>query len=240
MKKSALNLIVWILSAAILTIALSTAALAKDDMDDGKIYKVMVTNLTHAQTFTPIVAATHLAEMDVFKPGETASLPLEVLAEGGNTMPLVEMLEASPRVLMVKTTGPVPPGHTMTFMIRGGKKFTRLSLVAMLVPTNDAFVGLNSAMLRHNKKFTMTPAYAFDAGTEINDEFCDNIPGGGVCEGENGEGFNEMREEEGSIRIHRGIHGIGDLDEEVYDWRNPVAMVMIQKIQDEEDDNSDD
>ena len=32
---------------------------------------------------------------------------------------------------------------------------------------------------------------------------------------------------EGFIHVHRGFHGIGDLKESTYDWRNPVAEVFI-------------
>jgi hypothetical protein len=68
----------------------------------------------------------------------------------------------------------------------------------------------------------MVPAY--DAGTELNDELCENIPGplcgGGAVSAESGEGF---------VHIANGIHGIGDLAPELYDWRNPVAKVTIRR-----------
>lgn len=32
---------------------------------------------------------------------------------------------------------------------------------------------------------------------------------------------------EGFIHVHRGFHGVGDLEEAEYDWRNPVAEVFI-------------
>jgi len=34
---------------------------------------------------------------------------------------------------------------------------------------------------------------------------------------------------EGFVHIHAGIHGIGDLLPARYDWRNPVAKVVIQR-----------
>jgi hypothetical protein len=44
----------------------------------------------------------------------------------------------------------------------------------MLNPTNDSFVALNNVRLpRFGRTYT---AIAYDAGSEINDELCVNIP----------------------------------------------------------------
>jgi hypothetical protein len=32
------------------------------------------------------------------------------------------------------------------------------------------------------------------------------------------------------VHIHRGTHGIGDLDADRYDWRNPVARITVTRI----------
>jgi len=39
--------------------------------------------------------------------------------------------------------------------------------------------------------------------------------------------FSPMDDGEGHIYVHGGIHGIGDLDPEFFDWRNPVAHVEV-------------
>jgi hypothetical protein len=95
----------------------------------------------------------------------------------------------------------------------------------MLVPTNDAFVAVNAVDISGGS--VNVRALAYDAGTEANDELCANIPGPpNVC---GGEGFNASRKNaEGFVHVHRGIHGIGDLNAAVYDWRNPVARVSIR------------
>eukprot|EP00903_Cladosiphon_okamuranus_P016818 g15510.t1 len=60
--------------------------------------------------------------------------------------------------------------------------------------------------------------------TETNNELCAFIPGPG-CPVDSG---NEMAGPgEGFIHVHRGFHGVGDLAEAHYDWRNPVAEVFI-------------
>lgn len=65
------------------------------------------------------------------------------------------------------------------------------------------------------------------AGTEVNNELCSSMPGPGCPAGsgniQNGPG-------EGYIHVHRGFHGVGDLEEANYDWRNPVAEIYIQKL----------
>jgi hypothetical protein len=32
------------------------------------------------------------------------------------------------------------------------------------------------------------------------------------------------------VHIHRGIQGVGDLPKADLDWRNPVALVTIEKM----------
>ncbi|CAN0424130.1 unnamed protein product, partial [Hapterophycus canaliculatus] len=100
------------------------------------------------------------------------------------------------------------------------------SVVSMLINTNDAFMGVDSYKLDLSGSSKEFPV-AFDAGTEGNNERCDSIPGP-ACPPEsrnmqNGPG-------EGFIHVHRGLHGIGHLAEDSYDWRNPVAEVFITKM----------
>jgi len=100
----------------------------------------------------------------------------------------------------------------------------------MLIPTNDGFFALNGEagpQGTHKSVTYYSPAY--DAGGEANDELCANIPGPpNVC---TGEGFNPSREGDVNfVHIHPGIHGIGDLSAAKYDWRNPVAQIVITRV----------
>ena len=176
---------------------------------------------------TPIMVASHGRGVNLFSTGEAASTELEMLAEGGDTGPLSERLEEA-GALDVTTTGDVlPPGHSVTVHVRTNRWNSRVSIAAMLVPSNDAFVAINGVQgpRLYRSKTVMSPAY--DAGTEINDELCVSIPGPPfICAGDgytpqNGEGY---------VYIHQGIHGIGDLTEAGHDWRNPVAKVKIRQI----------
>lgn len=203
------------------TLLASGSAFAKG----GLMYEVTVTNITAGQAFTPIIAATHRSSASFFTLGQPASDEIEMLAEGGATMPLEELLMSVPGLTgdVVTTEGLLGPGESVSFMIEAGWRHNVLSFAAMLLPTNDTFVAVDSVRLPY--RYEMTMAKAYDAGTEINDEACANIPGpycgGDPVSEEDGEGF---------VHIANGIHGIGDLAPEMFDWRNPVASVSIRRV----------
>jgi hypothetical protein len=209
-------------TALILSVALMISGTAW--AGGSKTYEVTITNITSGQIFTPVLAATHNSDISLFELAGMASEPLEIQAEGGNPMPLKAWWDSSSEVLdtVVLDGVVIPPGGHETFEIEGSKKFNRLSFSAMLVPTHDTFVALNSMSLPKRSAMTMVPAY--DAGTEINDELCANIPG--PCMGE---GYSEDGGE-GYIHVANGIHGIGDLPPDVSDWRNPVAKVTVRRV----------
>lgn len=66
-------------------------------------------------------------------------------------------------------------GASVTFETSGGGGFDQLSLATMLIPTNDAFAGLETT-LPDAGEMKVVYAYAYDAGTEQNDELCSSIP----------------------------------------------------------------
>jgi hypothetical protein len=115
------------------------------------------------------------------------------------------------------------PGDSVTISISGSNHYDRLSFATMLVSSNDAFAGLNSMVLPKNIGTAMVPAY--DAGSELNDENCANIPGppcGDMDDsGEAGEGY---------VYIGNGISGTVDVDSLTYDWNNPVARVVVRRV----------
>ncbi len=189
-------------------------------------YEISITNISEAQAFTPFLAATHAPSLRMFTPGEAASDELADLAEGGATDPLADLLWSFPGQVrdIVQTEGLLMPGETMTFEITADVFNRRLSFAAMLIPTNDSFVGLNALPLPAREVEVYVPAY--DAGSEPNDELCANIPGP-VC---GGAGGSPLEGGEGFVHISQGIQGIGDLAPETYDWRNPVAYVVIRRM----------
>lgn len=209
--------------AALLSLPLSLAAAAVQAED----YRITVTNLTKAQFFTPVLVAAHKPGHPMFMPGTAASAELEAVAEGGDIAPLADELGASDDVNDTSSSGGLlAPGESVTLVVKGKKEFRYVSLVSMLIPTNDAFIGISGVKVPKKSNSPLTiPVVAYDAGTEENDESCANIPGP-VCGGEgmsaaSGEGF---------VHVHSGIHGIGDLAPETYDWNNPAASVTIERM----------
>ncbi len=211
---------------AALVFGVTGAALA----DDSNLFEVSVTNLTAGQTFTPVLVASHMAGVTLFMLGQPASVPLEVLAEAGDTGPLGALLAAMPEVLEVTSSGAVlPPGQSVTVTVKTHDEFDHVSVAAMLIPTNDGFFALNDVLGPIGNSVVTFYSPAYDAGTEADDELCAHIPGPpAVCRGE---GFNPSRAGDVNfVHIHRGIHGIGDLSAPQFDWRNPVAQVTIHRV----------
>ncbi len=187
--------------------------------------EVTITNMTRGQVFTPVLVATHQRGVQLFTEGESASMELEYLAEGGDVSPLADMLEDNHRVGAVAVAasdnpgGVFLPGESVTVQIQVSKRSKLLSLASMLAITNDGFIALNGVSTMQGTHV----AAVYDAGTEVNDELAANIPGPG------GEGFNSIGGE-GFVHIHAGFHGIGDLPAEELDWRNPAAKITTRLV----------
>jgi Spondin_N len=217
--------------AVLVGLATTPAAMATDDHRGGR-FEVTITNLTRGQQFTPILVASHRASVKLFELGKPASAPLAILAEEGNTAPLVDELSAMPDVgQVVSGKGLTHPGASTTLTVEGRGGFGRLSVAAMLIPTNDAFFALDSVELpRGNDRLTFF-ARAYDAGSERNDELCASIPGPMFAEcGGNGGGGAPAGGEEGYVHVHAGMHGIGNFIAADRDWRNPVALITVRRL----------
>ncbi len=210
--------------------------------DNLRRYEISITNITKGQTFTPQLVVTHKASVRLFTLGESASLSLEMLAEGGDTAPLTSDLESLSNKIGEVTTiaGLLGPGETINGEISAKRRQRYLSFAAMLIPTNDTFVALNGVLLpnRGSKSYT---ALAYDAGTETNDQNCANIPGPRcIVEGVQGEGHSPGPNDgdEGFVYVSNGFHELGTDDGNgneilrpvVYDWRNPIARVTVKRL----------
>ncbi len=192
-------------------------------------YHVTITNLTNAVLFTPILVASHRGDVSIYELGTAASDDLAAIAEGGDVGPLTTTLNADPRVVDVQNSGGVlMPGESVTVIVKAGHRANRISLASMMLPTNDGFIALNSVRVpRRGNATYFSPG--LDAGSEANDELCTNIPGGAECAGVGGSPGSNLGDE-GYVHVHRGIHGIGDLAADVYDWRNPVAKISVTRV----------
>ncbi len=216
---------VGLVTALALFAGLSTTANAQSL---NRTYSVTVTNITKATAFTPLIGATHSRAAAFFELGEEASEPLADVAESGSVAALEGVLNGSPAVAATATSdGLLFAGDSVTFEVKAFARTRLFSIAAMILPTNDSFVALNSVSLPRKKGRTNTyHAKAYDAGSETNDEQCASIPGP-MCQGE---GLSPNDDGEGFVHIANGIHGGADLDAALYTWDGPVAKIEITRV----------
>jgi hypothetical protein len=208
---------------------LSTAMLVAGNSwaGDMKMYKITVTNMTPGQPLAPAMAVTHRPGFSIFKVGDTPSDELAMLAEAGDGTAMAAQLLAMHKVgdAQVSTMGLTFPGTSTTMTVGAKRDSDRISIAAMLGATNDAFYAIKDMKLPKGRHHTVTyTAIAYDAGSETNDELASTVAGLG------GEGYSPGDDGEGFIHVHSGIHGIGDADPAVLDWRNPVAKITIERM----------
>ena len=168
---------------------------------------IQVTNLTNAVYFTPLLVAAHNPQTHLFELGTPASMDLQAMAAGGGTF------DANP------AGGLLAPGATASTRLEiHGRNRSRLSITAMLLPTNDGFVGLDALKIPKRPGVYTYYLNGYDAGTEANDEIVNgggapNVPGIPADPGGNaGSGaFSTVGPDQNrTVHIHRGI--VGDMD----------------------------
>ena len=217
--------------------------------DGGGTYKVTISNLTAGQPFTPPVLVTHNKRTGIFSLGEQASAEVQAIAENGNGVPLVTALAGDVHVTqVVEGTAPLVPANnpggtpfessaTYTISTHGNARF--LSVISMLICTNDGFTGIDTVKLPSKKRTVYSVAY--DARTEQNTEdFADMVPPCqgliGVSSDDMGTGMtNPLLAEDGIIIPHAGINGGADLQPVVHGWSDPVAKIVIERMQHDDD-----
>ncbi len=204
---------------------------------------IRLTNLTQGIWFTPLLVVAHDTGTTLFTEGTAASASLQAMAEGGDLSGLVSDLQGTGADLVQDpAAGLLAPGASVSLNLMTQAANDRLSLVAMLLPTNDGFVGLDSLALPTAAGTYHYYLNAYDAGTEANSEI---VNGGGTPGvpgipadpgGKAGSGASGVTASEGNATVH--IHpgnigdsnssgGISDLDPSVHRWLNPVAELVI-------------
>jgi len=208
---------------------------------------VTVLNLTHGSHFTPLLVAAHNADTHLFKSGSAASASLQAMAEGGNIDGLVADLTTAEATFVANpAAGLLAPGHstTTTVIDTDGTENNYLSIVGMVLPSNDGFVGVSGWHIPATAGTYMMPALAYDAGTEANDELlgldnagaAGNAGAPGAPSGSGGAGGTGAAgtDTNQSVHVHRGVlgdtnasGGSSDFDSRVHRWLNPVARVIV-------------
>jgi len=210
-------------------------------------WDVTITNLTNGNHFTPLLVTAHSHDINLFELGMSASPALEAMAECGDLAPLLATTDVGGEdddTIANPASGLLAPGTSTTTMLDTTED--HLSIVSMLLPTNDAFLGLNS---QHIPAAAGTYTYfvnAYDAGTEVNyevlstsegcatDDTVGMIPMAPVINpGMNGTGLATM-ENNTMIHVHRGVlgdqdasGGNSDLNSTIHRWQNPVAKITV-------------
>jgi hypothetical protein len=224
--------------------AMLAASIAAAPAANAVDLNVQITNLTNSIYFTPFLVAAHPAGNNLFLSGQPASANLQAMAEGGDTSGLVaDVTGLGATIVDNPAMGLLAPATSTSFsMNTDGTSNDRLTIVAMLLPTNDAFAGLNAIEIPTVAGTYIYDVPAYDAGTEANDEL---LTGGGMpgaagmpgdpsmLTGANGTGAAGA-DANPNVHVHRGslgdtdaMGGNSDLDSRVHRWLNPVIRVTI-------------
>jgi len=211
----------------------TTTTVASAAANTSANYEITLTNLTAAQPIAPAAVVLHTSGYTPVVLGSTASVAIEMLAEGGdNTLVLSEAI-THPSVLNSSGgAGVLMPGAseiiTSTVSDNTGLK---ISVAGMLVNTNDGFAALNgldiSTLAVGESQTVALPVY--DAGTEANSETTATMPGTG------GVGFDAARNDVNFVSVHRGVVTADDglatsgLNQS-HRFDNPALKVMIRRI----------
>lgn len=207
-------------------------------------FNVQITNLSNGIFFTPFLVVAHPVGTSLFDVGQPASASLQAMAEGGDISGLSADAQAmGATVAENPAMGLLAPAtSTNVDLNTDGTSNDRLTVLAMLLPTNDAFAGLNAIAIPTTPGTYVYDVPAYDAGTEANDELltgggAPGVPGmpgdpGGTT-GMNGTGAAGA-DANPNVHIHRGslgdtdpTGGSSDLDIQVHRWLNPVIRVVV-------------
>jgi len=195
-------------------------------------FTVQIDNLTENQPFAPLAVVLHKPGYHPYSLGDMADMSLESLAEGGDPSELLAAADSNPAVLAgTASTGLTLPGNKTSVAVKGLSTMPRLSVVGMLVNTNDGFIGLDDVDLSELKRgeTLVLNARIYDAGTEANTESAASVPGQG------GEGFNAARDDRDFVAVHPGVVSMDDglgtssLDQS-HRFDNPGARIRVTRL----------
>ncbi|MBR9727548.1 spondin domain-containing protein [Shewanella intestini] len=205
--------------------------------------EISVTNLTHGNHFTPLLIAAHDSANHLFQVGQMASPEIQKMAEGGDIADLDALVSSINGVTSANPAmGLLNAGASVSNVMLDTGDNDVLSIVAMVLPTNDAFVGLDNWVIPTEAGTYTIYVNAYDAGTEANDEI---INGGGMSGvpgipaapgGDGGENATGVMDNATNsyVHVHPGVlgdtdpvGGASDLDSRIHRWLNPVAKVVV-------------
>lgn len=193
-------------------------------------YNVTVTNLTANQPMSPVAVVAHTNDSTLWSTGMPASVALETLAESGDSSTLIDETGVNE---LIGGAGILVPGGSETISVSLEQaNVADLSVVTMLVNTNDAFAGTTGfdlTALAVDETSTLR-VIAYDAGTEANSEAKGTIPG----PADGGEGFNAARDDNDKVHAHPGVISMDDglMDSVLsasHRFDNPVLLIKVTR-----------
>src|SRR5262245_54595183 len=126
-----------------------------------------------APHWSPLIGGTHSASVSFWGPGQLASQGIEDMAELGATVPLANEVGAAitagtaASVILGNGIGPSPGSTSVSFTIQ--RDFPLVTLVSMIAPSPDWFVGVAGMPLLENGDWILQKAvtlWLYDAGTD--------------------------------------------------------------------------
>lgn len=170
--------LLWLTAGTLLT-----AASVSAQTTDSAVYKVRFASTWTADThpvdippnphFSGLIGGAHDDRVSFWAPGAIASPGIEAMAERGRTTPLDEEVQAAidaGTARQVVTGGGIgnSPGATQAF-VRVTKEFPLVTLVSMVAPSPDWFVGVHGLDLRATSDWyeeKVVTLFAYDSGTD--------------------------------------------------------------------------
>ena len=123
--------------------------------------------------FSGLIGASHNDDVSFWSEGELASPGIKNMAETGSKNPLIREIAAA--ILQKHALFPISddgladsPGSIST-TVRVSENYPLVTLVTMIAPSPDWFVGVDSVSLYQNERFIdelVITLYAYDAGTD--------------------------------------------------------------------------
>ncbi|KGJ94979.1 spondin domain-containing protein [Colwellia psychrerythraea] len=163
-------------------------------------YSLTLTNLTYGQPLSPVAVTLH-GDTRMWQVGQAASVALEKLAESGDNTDFISLED---NLASTSAEGPLLPGSSVTLNISTTEPMADyLTVVTMLVNTNDAFSGLtgvdiSTLALNQEKSWRLN---VYDSGTEKNNEAVGTIPG----PADGGVGYDSTRDDIDLVGYHPGV-----------------------------------
>jgi hypothetical protein len=216
-----------ILCIAALAAASSALADTPESSNASRTRHIRITyeNLTAGQAFSPSAFFSHNASAPpFFVEGKPAPFGLQRIAEEGNTGgvsgAVVTTLGGAFGALTLGVT--VPPGGSRTVTLEVSQEHPLVTGVWMLGMTNDGFTGIHDMDAYSLTRPQRMDLFAWDAGTEKNNERGDFLI---AMEG------TERDPENGVVHRHEGIRGDADAPGSwKFDPERPVARITLTPI----------